>query len=96
MFPLVYVPLTKNVMEKNLVGFPNSMFFHVGPCTPYFGPHYGGKESAPVMWLLIFDPSVNITALPKLVLGVAQTSIIIDHRELLDEDDDFSKKKTQP
>jgi hypothetical protein len=95
-FPLVSIPLIENVMEKNLVGFPNSMFFHVGPCTPYSGPCYGGKGGAPVMWLPIFDPLVNIMAPPKLILGVAQALIIIDHMELLDEDDDSSKKKHNP
>ncbi len=69
MFPLVYVPLTQNVMEKNLVGFPNSMFFHVGPYTPYFGPHYGGKGSVLVMWFPIFDPLVNITTPTKVGFG---------------------------
>ncbi len=71
MFPLVSVPLTKNVMENNLVGFPNSMFFHVGPCTPYFGPSYRGKGSVLIMWPPIFDPLVNITTPPKPILGVA-------------------------
>jgi len=42
----------------------------------------------------IFDPLVNITAPPKLILGVAQALIIIDHKELLDEDDDSSQKNT--
>ncbi len=95
-FPLVFVPLTKNVMEKNLVGFPNSMFFHVGPCTPYFGPNYGGKGSVLVMWLPTFDPLVNIMTPPKPILGLAQTLIIIDYGELLDEDDDSSKRKHNP
>ncbi len=38
MFPLVSIPHIENVMEKILVSFPNPMFFHLGPCTPYFGP----------------------------------------------------------
>jgi hypothetical protein len=40
MFPLIFVPLIGNVMEQNFVGFPSSMFPHVGPYTPYFGSGY--------------------------------------------------------
>jgi hypothetical protein len=42
--PLVFVSLIKNVMEQNLMGFPNSMYPHVGPYTPYFGYGYGGHR----------------------------------------------------
>ncbi len=35
--PPFFVPLIINVMEQNLIDFPNSMYPHVGPYTPYFG-----------------------------------------------------------
>jgi len=35
--PHVSIPLIGNVIEQNLVGFPNSMYHHVQPYTPYFG-----------------------------------------------------------
>jgi hypothetical protein len=38
--PLVFVPLTINVMDQNPIGFPNSMYLHVGPYTTYFGSSY--------------------------------------------------------
>jgi len=47
--PLVSILLTKNVMEQNLVGFPNSMYPYVGPYTPYFGFGYGGIGGVPTM-----------------------------------------------
>jgi hypothetical protein len=47
--PHVSVPLTINVMEQNLVSFPNSMYPHVGPYTPYFGFGYEGIRRAPTM-----------------------------------------------
>ncbi len=40
--PHVSTPLTKNVMQQNPIGFPNSMYPHVGPHTPYFGFGYKG------------------------------------------------------
>jgi hypothetical protein len=61
MFPLIFVPLTGNVMEQNLVGFPSSMFPHVGPYTPYFGFGYDGIGSAPTMWPLMSNPLPNFT-----------------------------------
>ncbi len=72
------------------------MFFHVGPCTPYFGFGYGGKGSVLIMCPPIFNPLVNITTPPKPISGLAQTSIITDLKELLDEDDDSSKRKHNP
>jgi hypothetical protein len=38
--PFISVPLIGNVMEQNVIGFPNSMYLHVGPYTPYFGFSY--------------------------------------------------------
>jgi hypothetical protein len=38
--PFISVPLIGNVMEQNVIGFPNSMYLHVGPYTPYFGSGY--------------------------------------------------------
>jgi hypothetical protein len=34
------LPLTRNVMDQNPIGFPNSMYLHVGPYTTYFGYNY--------------------------------------------------------
>jgi hypothetical protein len=56
------VPFTGNVMEQNPISFPNSMYLHVGPCTPYFGFGYGGIRSAPIMWHPISNPLVNLIA----------------------------------
>jgi hypothetical protein len=47
--PPLSVPLTRNVMEQNLVGFPNSMYLRVGPYTPHFGFGYGGVRCVPTM-----------------------------------------------
>jgi hypothetical protein len=69
-------------MEQNLVGFPNSMFPHVGPYTPYFGYDYNGIRSVPTTWPPMFDPFVNITTPPKLVSRVAQARTVIDHGSL--------------
>jgi hypothetical protein len=38
--PHVSIPLIENAMEQNLVGFPHSMYLHVGPYTPNFGFGY--------------------------------------------------------
>jgi hypothetical protein len=38
--PFISIPLTKNVMEQNLIGFPNSMYIHGGPYPLYFGYGY--------------------------------------------------------
>jgi hypothetical protein len=48
--PHVYIPFTRNVMEQYPVGFPNPIYFHVGPYTPYFGFSYEGIRSVPTMW----------------------------------------------
>jgi len=45
-------------MEQNLVGFPNSMYLHVGTYTPYFGYSYKGVGGVPTMWPLMFDPLI--------------------------------------
>jgi hypothetical protein len=69
--PHGFVPLTKNVMEQNPIGFPNSMYPHVGPYTPYFGFEYGEIKNAPTMWPPMFDPLLNLISPPKLILGIA-------------------------
>ncbi len=56
--PHVSVMLIGNVMEQNLVGFPNSMYLHVGTYTPYFGSSYKGVGGVPTMWPLMFDPLI--------------------------------------
>jgi hypothetical protein len=91
--PLVSVQFIENIMEQNPVGFPNSMYLHVGPYTPYFAYGYGGIRSAPTIWPLMSNPLTNPMA-PKLVLGIAQTKIITNCREPSDENNDYSQKNT--
>jgi hypothetical protein len=50
--PPISVPFIENVIKQNLVGFPNSMYPHVGPYTPYFGFGYGGVGDVPKCGLL--------------------------------------------
>jgi len=69
--PQISIPLTKNVVEQNLVGFPNSMYPHVGPYTPYFGSSYKGIKSDCTMWPPMSDPLVCPTTPPKLILRIA-------------------------
>jgi len=59
--PHVSIPFIGNVIEKNLVGFPNSMYHHVRPYTPNFGYAYKGIGNVLTMWLPMFDPLVNPT-----------------------------------
>jgi hypothetical protein len=58
-FPHVCIPFIGNVIEQNPVGFPNSMYHHVGPYTPYFGSDYRGIKSVLTMWPPMFDPLVK-------------------------------------
>jgi hypothetical protein len=48
-----------NVIEQNSVGFSNSMYFHVGFYTPYFGYGYKGIRNVRTMWPPISDPLTN-------------------------------------
>jgi len=66
--PHISIPLTKNIVEQNLVGFQNLVYPHVGPYTPYFGSNYEGIKNDPTMWPPMSDPLVCPIALPKLVL----------------------------
>jgi hypothetical protein len=74
--PHVFVPLMRNVMEKNPIGFSNSMYLHVGPYTPYFGFEYGSIGSAPTMWPPMSNPLPNFISPPKPILGIAQVGIV--------------------
>jgi hypothetical protein len=76
--PHVFISLIKNVMERNQVGFPNSMYPHDETYVPYFGYGYDDIENVPTMWLLIFDPSPNFTKPPKSVLGVTRARIVMN------------------
>jgi hypothetical protein len=67
----IFVPFIENVMEQNPIGFPNSMYPHDGPYTPYFGYGYGGIRSVPIIWLPMFYPLTNPITLIKPILGVA-------------------------
>jgi len=69
--PLVSVPLTKNVMEQNPTGLPNSMYFHVGLYTPYFGFGYEDIRTVATMWPLVSNPLANPKASLNLVLRIA-------------------------
>jgi hypothetical protein len=85
--PHVYVLITENVIEQNLIGFPNSIFLHVGPYRPYFGSGYSDMGSVPTMWLPISSPSTNITRTPNPIFKVAQAKVVIDNGEPLNDDD---------
>jgi hypothetical protein len=95
-FVNIFVPLIKNVMEQNLVGFPNSMYLHVGPYTPYFGYGYGGIKNAPSMWPPMSNPLTNPITPPKPILEITQNEIVADCGEPLGEDDDFHERKHNP
>ncbi len=53
-----------------MVGFPNSMYPHVGPYTPYFGYGYEGITNVPTVWPPMFNPLANPTTLPNPILGI--------------------------
>jgi hypothetical protein len=58
-------------MQQNLIGFPNSIFPHVRPYTPYSCSNYNGIGSVLAMWSPMFNLVANIIAPLKPVLGVA-------------------------
>ncbi len=91
--PPIFVPIIKNVMEQNLIGFPNSMYLHVRPYTPYFGFSYRGMGGVPTMWPPLFNPLVNPMISPKLVMGIVQVNSVTNCGELLDKDKDYSMRK---
>jgi hypothetical protein len=69
-------------MEQVLVGFPNLMYLHVGPYTPYVGSSYGGIGSVPTIWPPMSDPLTNPTASPTPILKIAQTGVITNRNDL--------------
>ncbi len=81
------VPIIKNVIEQNLIGFPNSMCFHVEPYRPYFGYGYSGLGIVPAMLPPMSSHFTNITIAPNPILGVAQAKVVIDNGEPSDDDD---------
>jgi hypothetical protein len=87
------ISLIENVIEQNPIGFPNSMYPHVGPCTPYFGFGYGGIGSVPTMWPPIFNPLVNFITPLNQVLGIAQARIVTNCKDPSDENKDYFKRK---
>jgi hypothetical protein len=91
--PHVSIPFPEKIMDQNPVGFPNSMYPHVGTYTPYFGSGYGGIGRAPIVWPPMFNPLVNPTTPPQPVLGIAQTGVVTNHKEPLDENKESSKRK---
>jgi hypothetical protein len=72
------------------------MYPHVGPFTPYFGSIYEGIKSAPTMWPRMSNPLTNPIASPYPFLGIAQAGIVTDHKESLDEYEDYFKGKHNP
>ncbi len=86
------VLIIENVMEQNPVGFPNSMYFHVKPYTPYFGFNYRGVKGVPTMWPPMSDPLANPTISPKQVMGIVQIGIVTNCGELLDKNKNYSMK----
>jgi hypothetical protein len=72
-------------MEQNPIGFPNSMYFYVGPYTPYFSSSYKGIRGVPTMWPLTSNHLTNPMISLKLVSRIVQVGIITDHGEPLDE-----------
>ncbi len=80
--PFASIQLTENVMEQNLVGFPNSMYLHFGPYTPYFGSSYEGIMSVPTIWPPMSNPLANPMTPLKPILGIAQAEIVLDCKEL--------------
>jgi hypothetical protein len=80
-------------MDQNPVGFPNSMYPHVGTYTPYFGFGYGGIGRVPIVWPPMFNPLANPITPPQPVWGIAQTRVVIYHKEPLDENKEFFKRK---
>ncbi len=89
---VIFVPFTKNIMEKNLVIFPNSMYPHVEPYTPYFG--FGNTDigSVPTMWPSMSNPLANLVT-PQSQFWELHKLGLTNRGEPLDEDDEYSKKK---
>ncbi|CAK9268011.1 unnamed protein product [Sphagnum jensenii] len=48
------------------------------------------------MWPPMFNPLINLTTSPKPISKIAQARIVTDHKEPLDEDEDYSEKKHNP
>ncbi len=94
--PLFFVLFIGNVMEHNLVGFPNSMYIHVRPYTSYFGFGYRGIGSVPTMWPPMFDPLTNPTTPSKSISRITQARFVTDRREPSDEEKNYSKRKHSP
>jgi hypothetical protein len=65
-----FIPPISVPFIENVVGFPNSMYVHVGPYTPYFCSSYGGIVTILTMWPPMFDPLIPPTTLLKLVSAI--------------------------
>jgi hypothetical protein len=85
--------IIENVMEQNLVGFPNSMYLRVKPYTPYFGSSYRGIRGVPTMWPPMSDPLTNPMISPKPIMGIVQIGIVTNCGEPSDKNEDYSMKK---
>jgi hypothetical protein len=83
------VPIIENVIEQNLIGFPNSMCFHVETYRPYFGYGYSGLGIVLAVLPPMSSHFTNITIAPNPILGVAQAKVVTDNGEPSDDDDIF-------
>ncbi len=61
--PKAFIPFIEIVMEKNLVGFPYSMYRHVEPYTPYFSS--GNKGIGNVLTLMAGNLWMKMMSIPK-------------------------------
>jgi hypothetical protein len=72
------------------------MYPHVGPYTPYFGFGYGGIGRVPIGWPPMFNPLTNPIAPLQPILEIAQTRVVIDHKEPLNEGKESFERKHNP
>jgi len=86
---------TKNVIEPNLIGFPNFMFSPIGSYPSVFGLSYPSMGTIPI-WPQMANPITNVVLTPKPILKVSQIGVVSNKRDLLDDDNTSSKKKHNP
>jgi hypothetical protein len=72
------------------------MYLHVGPFTPYFVYGYEGIRNVLTMWLAISNPLSNPITPANPISKIAQTGIVINGREPLDEYEDNFEGKHNP
>jgi hypothetical protein len=72
------------------------MYLRVGHFTPYFDYGYEGIRNVLTMWLAISNPLANPITPAKPISKIAQTGIVINGREPLDEYEDNFEGKHNP